>query len=307
MRVSRSQPFPPAPGQDFLALVNPPLVVSAAAEALAAALIGDAPLREPKALVLAAASGLLFGAGAIFGHYFDRTADAARDPERPLTSGRVEPQRAWSLGWVLLLSGAALAAAAGRGSLVVATGLALVIVLYAAVTKGIWGAGFLTLGAARGLNVLLGLTAADLNADRYWALALVAIPVMLYTVGWAVLRGTRQRGAPPSSGLVGLLHIVAGVSALLYQAVTQFSYRGDATPFLVLFLALAFPRFVTAVADPRRPQVLEAVQYGFLCLTLLEATLAAGYAGAAAGLLPALACIPLYRALKKWPVSLVLE
>lgn len=290
--------------QDLLSLAGPPLVVSAAAECLAGALVAGASLGSPKAYLLALASSLIFGSGSVFGHYFDRATDARHHADRPLPAGRVTPSLAWQTGWALLVPGVLLAAPAGHHSLLAAIGTALLVVLYAAGTKGLWGFGFLTLGAARGMNLLLGMTAEEFGLARG---AVAALPVAVYAVGWALFRAGRQPGAPPSTGLMGLTHLVIALSLLLYQSLERFSYRADSVALLIPFLALTLPRFVNAMLDGRRPAVLEAVQYGFLGLTLLEATLAAGYGGIASGAAVGLFALALYGALRRWPVTLVVR
>lgn len=289
---------------DLLSLVNPPLVISAAAEGLAGALVSGALPTQREGYVLALSSALLFGAGAVFGHYFDRDFDVERAPERPLPSGRWEPASVWQLGWSLLVPGILLAALTGRDGLLAAIGVALLVVLHAAVGKGIWALGFLTLAAARGLNFVLGMTAGEAELSGFWS---AALPVTLYAAGWAVFRAARQPGAPPATAFVGLLHVVAGASMLFYLTVTWVAYRIDSLVFLLAFLGLTFPRFVGAVLEPGRPPVAQAVQYGFLGLTLMEASITGGYRGFTAGFMVAVACLPVYAALRKWPVSLILD
>ncbi len=289
---------------DYLSLVNPPLALSAAAEALAGAFISGASPSRPEAYLLAVAAALLFGAGAVFGHYFDRDLDLQRDTTRPLPGERIPPGTAWGLGWMLLVPGVLLPWLTGRDGLLAAIGVAMLVVVHAAVTKSVWGVGFLTIGAARALNLVLGLTAGEIGVIGFWT---ATLPVVLYTVGWAIMRAARQPGAPPATAFIGLLHLTAGASMLFYLTVSWVSYRVDSLPFLLGFLALTFPRFVGALVEPGRPPVMQAVQYGFLGLTLLEASLAAGYRGFFLGLIVALFCLPLYAALRRWPVSLMLE
>src|SRR4051794_18480920 len=72
----------PSRYEDLLALVNPPLALSAAAEALAGAYLAGAPVVSLKPWLLALAAMLLFAAASVFGHYFDRTRDEKQHPER---------------------------------------------------------------------------------------------------------------------------------------------------------------------------------------------------------------------------------
>ena len=71
---------------------------------------------------------------------------------------------------------------------------------------------------------------------------------------------------------------------------------------LVAAAALALPRWVRAVGDPRPAVVLEAVQWGFLGATLLEASFVAGAAGFTYGLLVAL-CVAAAACLWVWCVG----
>jgi hypothetical protein len=285
-------------------LINPPLVLSAAAESLAGAYLAGAALDGFRPYLAACAGALFFAAGSIFGHYFDRTADAARHPQRPLPSRKIRPETVWALGWGVLIVGALPLPFLGRDCALAGLGVALLTVLYAAVARGTWGLGFLTLGAARAMNLVLGMSVEEAGVAHF---AAAAIPVALYGAGWAVMRASRQPGAPPTTGFVALLHLGAALSALLFQLVAHFPYPLEAVPFLVLALALSLPRFASAVMEPRRAHVMEAIQYGFLALTLLEACEAAGSGGLLAGLVVAVLALPIYGGLRKWPVSLVTE
>lgn len=290
---------------DYLSLINPPVVLAAAAESLAGVLLGGARLDSPKPYLVVLTSAAAFAAGSTFSHYFDRGQDEDLHPDRPLPAERVNPATAWSLACGLLVLAALFCGLAGgvegRTTWLVGTGLILLVVLYAAVTKSIWGAGFLTLAAARGLNLLLGLTATEWGLARY---PYLPVPVVLFALGWALIRASRQPRAPQSTGFMALLHLVAAVSVVVYISGTTFSYRGDAVPFALGSVALTFPRFVNAVLDPRPVNAAAAVQYGFLGLTLLDAALAAGCAGFTAGLLVGTPAYLVYLALRRWPISL---
>ena len=295
---------PPSPQLRLLEVMNPPLVLSAVAECLAGACLARASLMALQPYLLALASALLFAAGSTFTYYFERAAAPSRQGRRPGESEGVPSGAAWRVGWGLLLVGAALPAFAGTRAALAGIGVTLLVVVYAAVTHSAWGTGFLTFGAARGVNFLLGLSA-DPNGVSHFGLTALAVAV--YATGWAVLRNSRQPGAPPTTAFVALVHLVGGVAVVLYQGLRGPFYWIDALPFLLVLLSLTFPRFVSAVMEGRTPKVAEAVQYGLLGLALLEATLAAGYAGVLAGALVAALCVPLYLALRRWPIPLVIE
>jgi hypothetical protein len=297
-----SQSSPPSWRKDLLTLFDPPLLVAVAGETLAGAYLAGLSFNSLAPYVLAVASSLIFAAGGLFAGYFERAALAAREPQHQALECRTLAEVAWKLGWALLLVGAALPALFGRATMLASVILALLVVVYAAVTREIWGLGFLTTGAARGANLLLGISA---NAEAIGQFAPAALPVGLLAVTLAVTRHARQPGAPPTTGFVALVHGAAAVAVLCYLAANTFFYRVDALPFLFAAIVFALPRLVKAVQDPGRLPAVEALQFGTLSLTLLAATLAAGYAGVQAGVLIALFCVPLYAALRYWPVSLV--
>jgi 4-hydroxybenzoate polyprenyltransferase len=297
--MSQTRPPDQAPG--LLTLVNPPILLSAAVEAVAGVYLAGAPFVGAEPLGVALASALLFTAGNAFSYYFARVGPTARESAEP---GGVATAAAWRLGWITLLLGAALPALFGQMAVLMSIGVALLLVLHAAVTREVWGAGFLTMGAARGLNLLLGIAVRHEMLGRY---AGAAIPVILLVVGWELMRHSRQPGAPPTTTFFSLAHVAAAIAVLLYHATSQFNYRLDALPFLFATVALGLPRFIIASQDPRRPAAAAAVQFGFLALTMLAATLAAGYGGIRAGILIVLLGTTVYQALKAWPIPLVTE
>ncbi|REJ68290.1 MAG: hypothetical protein DWQ31_09305 [Planctomycetota bacterium] len=128
------------------------------------------PLRAEVLAALLAASAGLYLAGMVLNDYFDRDQDAEERPQRPIPSGRVSPQAARLLGIELLLFGVAFAVLASfaTGSVkaaAVALVLAGLVVAYDSVLKRTWFGG-IAMGGCRGLNVLLGMSAA--GADFAW-------------------------------------------------------------------------------------------------------------------------------------------
>lgn len=293
----QSKPEPPAP-RPALGPLNLPVTVAAAAECLAGAFLAGASVWEPLPYVLAAASALLFAAGSAFGDHFER-ATAARNPDRR-PDGPDDGAAAWRQGWVLLLLGAALPVLGGRNSVVAAVGVALLVILYYGVTRTVWGVGYATAGAARALNLILGLTAHEFGVNRFYG---AGLGIFLYTVGWEVFRTTGRRDSPPTTPFVALLHLAGGVAALLYFAAGNQFYWVDALVFVIPGLGLAFPWFVNTVMDPRPGNVAAGVQFGFLGLSLLEAGLAAGLAGLPSALLVGALCLALFFTLRRWPIS----
>ena len=69
--------------REVLSLVSLPLAVSAGAEAAAGGLMGLAGGDNARLSAVTLGSALLFAAGATFGHYFDREAEAMENTEIP--------------------------------------------------------------------------------------------------------------------------------------------------------------------------------------------------------------------------------
>ncbi|MEU1278127.1 SCO3242 family prenyltransferase [Streptomyces sp. NPDC005805] len=104
------------------------------------------------------ASLCLYEAGMALNDWADRDEDAVERPHRPIPSGRVRQGAALAAAGVLTAAGLALAARAGRPALAVATALSATVWAYDLRLKHT-AAGPVAMGAARGLDLLLGATA----------------------------------------------------------------------------------------------------------------------------------------------------
>ncbi|MEG3626627.1 UbiA family prenyltransferase [Streptomyces sp. C6-003] len=109
--------------------------------------------------LLAIGSSLcLYQAGMVLNDWADRAEDAEERPHRPIPSGRIRPSAALTAACALTGAGLALAAAAGRPALAVATPLAATVWAYDVTLKHT-PAGPAAMAAARGLDLLLGAAA----------------------------------------------------------------------------------------------------------------------------------------------------
>lgn len=266
----------------FAALVRlPNLFTSPPDVLLGAALVAAAGHAVPIGPVtgVAGASVLLYAAGTTLNDYFDADEDARARPERPIPSGQVSRRGALALGLALTIGGVAVALVAGGAVAgAVAGALALSILLYDGAFKGS-AVGFLFMGGARGLNVLLGTAAAGIapTALPPHVLAVPAI-VLLYIAGVTYMAegetGEAERGpvlvaaggaAVATLGAVGLL-FVHGPSPLETVLVAVL---------LAGFLAWTGRPLRTAYADPTPGTVGPAVGACVLGLIILDAAFAA--------------------------------
>ncbi|MER7898254.1 SCO3242 family prenyltransferase, partial [Streptomyces sp. NPDC096046] len=138
-------------------LLRLPALFSVPGDALAGtAATGSAP--GSRTLLAIASSLCLYEAGMALNDWADRDVDAVERPHRPLPSGRIRPAAALTAACALTGAGLALAARAGRPALAVAAPLAATVWAYDLVLKHT-PAGPVAMGAARGLDLLLGAAA----------------------------------------------------------------------------------------------------------------------------------------------------
>ncbi len=259
----------------YLELLRPPNVVTAIADILAGYAVAGRG-QESRLPWLLAATACLYAGGVVLNDYFDRAVDATERPERPIPSGRVAAGAAGALGGGLLLSGVVLAFRATTAAGSVALALAACVILYDAIAKRHAFAGPIVMGVCRGLNLVLGMAAVPAAMAGRWSLALLSVAYIAAVT--MVSRGEVHGGKKPVAALA-MAALGTVVAALVVIAL-----RSGAWPIPALLLAGALawrvgPPFAAVYADPRPPIVRRAVRAGVLSLVLLDAALAAAYAG----------------------------
>lgn len=239
-------------------------------------------LARPGALPwLALATLGLYAGGVVLNDVFDARLDAVERPERPIPSGRASAGGAALLGVGLLILGVGSAFLASSAS-----GWIGLLIAAGAVVYDAWGkhrpvVGPLNMGACRGLNLLLGISAAPALVGERWYLALV--PVAYVAAITAVSTG-EVHGGSRRTGVLALALIAAVILGL--AAVAFAPGAGPwGLPFLALLAWRVVPPFRAAAAEPRPGAVRAAVKAGVLSLIALDATVAASYAGPLFGLL----------------------
>lgn len=242
---------------------------------------------------LIAATIGLYGGGVVFNDVFDADLDRIERPERPIPSGAASRVSASLLGGLLLLGGVGAAFQVSNLSGLIAIIIALLALVYDAVGKHQPVLGPLNMGACRGGNLLLGLSAVPTAIGAYWYLAL--LPVVYIAAITAISRGEVHGGDKRILlGSLGLYGLVVG-SILLLMRLPQIQGRYT-IPFLALFSYLIFPPLLKAISSLKPLDVRLAVKAGVMALILLDATVAAGFAGWWYGLV-VLALFPISRLL----------
>jgi 4-hydroxybenzoate polyprenyltransferase len=244
---------------------------------------------------LVAATIGLYGGGVVFNDVFDADLDRKERPERPIPSGAASRLSASLLGTLLLLAGVWAAFQVSSTSGLIAVAIAVLALVYDSFSKHYPVLGPLNMGACRGGNLLLGLSALPAAVVEYWYLAL--LPIVYIAAITAISRGEVHGGDKKILlGSVGLYSLVIG-SILLLMALPQIN--GMYTiPFLALFCYLIFPPLFKAISSLEPLDVRLAVKAGIMALILLDATIAAGFAGWWYGLI-VLALFPLSRLLAR--------
>jgi 4-hydroxybenzoate polyprenyltransferase len=218
----------------------------------------------------------LYGGGVVFNDVFDAALDATERPERPIPSGRATLTGAISLGIVLLLIGIAAAFMVSAASGILAIIIALLALLYDKFGKHHAFFGPVNMGACRGGNLLLGVSATYGAVAQYWFIAL--IPIMYIAAITTISRGEVHGGNKRALYLAFGLYAVVISSILALAALSKTNFW-PVVPFLALFAFLIFPPLYRALQDRKPQNIGKAVKAGIIALIVMDAALAAGFAG----------------------------
>ncbi len=280
----------------ILRLCRPANALTAAADVAAGWCIAGAADWRTLAL-LAPASMLLYAGGIAFNDVCDAKIDAVERPERPIPSGAISRQAAAALSIGLLLLGVALAIAASmmseasRHAGPIAAALVVAIVLYDVVLKRHALTGPIGMGACRGLNLMLGVSASAVALGVWWPVA------ALHVLHIAGVTAMARREAVDKPRRRGVALALAATTLTIFGWVAAGFLTIGVDPillfmFLVCFGFLTLPAYIAAWRTPQQTNVRAAVIAGVLGLIALDAAIAAGFAGAVYGLVT-LALLPL--------------
>ncbi|NBT13055.1 MAG: hypothetical protein EBS56_05655 [Planctomycetia bacterium] len=293
----------------WLRLLRIPNHATAAADVLAGFLIVARP-REigplPPALWWALAASLAFyAAGMVLNDVFDVELDRRERPERPLPSGTIAVGTAATVGRGLLTLGSLAACLAAFGSTHPAVAL-----VGAALAAAVWtydrhakptAFGPAVMGTCRGLNWLLGMTAAGgPNAPSDW---LIPLGMGLYAGGITLYArdeaGRSRAGQLAIATLVMLVGLcLAGASTWLLAASGEGSAwlrSGRLLPWLALWAVLASSillRNVLGILDPASGRVQQAVGNAIMSMITLAAVLVLPACGEAWAIVVLLLLVP---------------
>jgi len=260
----------------YLELVRPANVATALADVLAGYAV--AGLGNPRALGwLLLSTACLYAGGVVLNDVFDRDIDRTERPERPIPSGRVPVSAAASLGLGLLGLGVITASLATAVSGVVAAATAGCVLMYDAWGKRQGLLGPVNMGMCRGLNLLLGVSAAPAVLTEAWPLSL--LPLVYIAAVTAVSRG-EVHGGRRGIAAFALISLSLVLAALLALALSRGGgpWAGVALTGVLAWRVL--PAFWGAYRTPEPGPIRHAIRTGVLSLVLLDAVIGATYGGA---------------------------
>jgi 4-hydroxybenzoate polyprenyltransferase len=280
----------------YLQLMRPANIITAWADILAGfAAAGGLLLGNSSLPWLLLATTGVYGGGVVFNDVFDAQLDCEERPERPIPSGRASSQGAIWLGSFLLFVGIIAAARVSFLSGAIALFVAVAALLYDAASKHNNLLGPLNMGCCRGGNLLLGMSIVpEMLVQRWW---LALLPIVYIAAITAISQG-EVKGGKKSTGIFALFCLAIVLSIILTLGLFTNYAMWAALPFWILLAVRVVPPFIAATENPQAETIRSAVKAGVLSLIILNATLAAGFAGWPSGLL-VLSLLPLSLVLAK--------
>ncbi len=233
-----------------------------------------------RAALLVAASGLLYMAGMVWNDWFDLEEDKLARPGRPIPSGAISTKTAAVIGTFLMLVGVGCAFGADLKSGLLAVGLAVAILAYdARIKRTAWAP--IGMAACRFLNVLLGISLADVAAVPMVTRYHLALTVGLYIVGVTWFARTEEKRSESKVLLRAALVMLA--AGLLAVAVGVRVPLGTPSPlFPYLLVAWGFwvgGKVVPAIRQPTPGNVQAGVKRSIFGLVVLDAIMASIFVG----------------------------
>jgi 4-hydroxybenzoate polyprenyltransferase len=256
-------------------LARPANIVTAYADILAGYAAGSVATSAALPYVLLATTGL-YGGGVVFNDVFDAKLDVVERPERPIPSGSVSLKAAALFGTILLAAGVFFAWRWSALSGVMALATAAAALLYDAAGKHHAVLGPVNMGLCRALNLLVGATAAGHISGIQWTVA--AVP-LCYIAGVTALSRGEVQGGTRAAARISATWLIASLVVLLTTAIVEGPRAAWCIPFVAVLLFRIFNPFRKAFLSLSPAAIRIAVKTGVLSLILLDASLAALFAG----------------------------
>jgi 4-hydroxybenzoate polyprenyltransferase len=229
-----------------------------------------------KAVLLLIATTGLYGGGIVFNDVFDAELDRSERPERPIPNRSVPVSLAIAWGSILLVCGIVAAWASSPASGSIALAIAASALLYDSISKrsSLWGP--LNMGLCRGLNLLLGISAAPAMLGGRWPAAAVTF---CYIVAITSLSRGEVHGGEKATRSRVLAMLGAASLAMGALFTMEGFHRGWGLLFLGVFIYRVAGPFSRALRTLDAMAIRTAIRTGVLSLILLDAVIASGFKG----------------------------
>jgi len=273
----------------YLQLTRPANVLTAIADVMAGFAVSGAiieiadtgngwfhlPELRSLALLIISTTGL-YGGGVVLNDFFDASLDSTERPERPIPSGKASKVGAFILGMLLISIGIQAASFVSFHSSLIAIVIASLAVLYDAWGKHQTYFGPLNMGLCRGGNLLLGVSALSPAIVDLWFVSF--IPILYIAAVTTVSRGEVHGNNGNSLRKAGWMYSAVILLIISLAFHPDFHLR-PSLPYLVLFGWMIFGPLRNAQITGLPKDIGRAVKFGVLALILMDAAIAAGFAG----------------------------
>ncbi|MEP1086496.1 MAG: UbiA-like protein EboC [Algoriphagus sp.] len=218
----------------------------------------------------------LYAGGVAFNDVFDSELDAVERPERPIPSGRASKSGAAWMSLILLAVGVLAAAQVNLISAGIALAVALLAVLY-----DYWGKhqtilGPINMGLCRTGNLLLGVSVIPETLATFWPLGL--IPLIFVAAITMISRG-EVHGKNRNALFVGLAMYVFVIGIIGTMPILHATALWEVLPFLALLSYMIFPPLVKAIRSQNPKLIGKSVKAAVISLIIVNASIAAAFAG----------------------------
>ena len=224
----------------------------------------------------------LYAGGVVFNDVFDYKVDSLERPDRPIPSGKATMMGAISLGTLLMAGGVLAAFQVWRGSGIVALVVAALALLYDGLAKKHKVAGPVVMGLTRAANLFLGMSVILGSIPILWFLGLIPLFYIgaITLISQGEVQGGNSENLREALMVYGIVLIFPFLLPLFVPFYDAFYY----IPFALLLAGSIMPPLLKAMKKPTPGHVQGAVKAGVLSLIILDAGIAAGFAGWAYGL-----------------------
>ncbi|SHM38692.1 4-hydroxybenzoate polyprenyltransferase [Cyclobacterium lianum] len=218
----------------------------------------------------------LYGGGVAFNDVFDAGLDKVERPERPIPSGKASVLSAAVMGSLLLFAGVLAAWQVSLHAAGLAFAVAVLALLYDAWGKHQSFVGPVNMGLCRAGNLLLGMSLVQDAWREWWFVAI--IPLLYVSAITMVSRG--EVHGKNKKALQGGAAIYSGIILFIFAVAYAHNEQWwESLPFLVLLAVFIFPPLLKAIKHQEPALIGKSVKAAVLALIIVNATLAAAFAG----------------------------